>query len=204
MNRKNVLKKIGIFSLGVVFLAVATGAAAPEKSKPVAPVAAVVPVVSESLSVKEGKVDFFAIGKPSMLKIHGTAQSLEGSFTPTEKEVSGHFVIKMDGFTTGMGLRDSHTKDKVFDVEKFPTSELTLKPMPFKSGEKTKFSGILKFHGVEKTVEGETTVTVSPTGKHIDANLVILLTDYNVKPPEFMGMKINNDVRIEVSADSVK
>src|ERR1035437_2664414 len=71
----------------------------------------------ETFHATGGKVEFFAIGRPSMLKVHGTAKSLEGTGMINKKtnEISGHFVLKMDDFSTSLGLRDSHLKSKVFE-----------------------------------------------------------------------------------------
>src|ERR1035437_6643355 len=114
----------------------------------------------ETFHTTGGKVEFFAIGRPSMLKVHGTAKSLEGTGTVNKKtnEIFGHFVLKMDDFSTSLGLRDSHLKNKVFEVEKYPVSELTFKSIVVKPGEKTKVPAVLKFHGVEKEVLCETTL----------------------------------------------
>ena len=110
----------------------------------------------------------------------------------------------MDDFSTGLGLRDSHLKNKVFEVEKYPTAELTIKPVDVKLGEKTKITGILKFHGVEKEVQCDATDTISGDKATFQSTFMILLTDFNIQPPEFAGMKINNDVRVEVSGEIVK
>ena len=158
----------------------------------------------EAFQASSGKIDFYAIGKPSMLKIHGSADSLKGTFNKNNGEVSGHFTVNMADFSSGLSLRDSHTKNKVFEVEKYPTAEITLKPFQVKTSEKNKFTGVLKFHGVEKEVQGEMTFDFSDKKAKFESSFNIQLTDFNIQPPEFAGMKINNEVRVAVSGDSVK
>jgi len=162
------------------------------------------PVAMETLHISNGKVDFFAVGRPSMLKVHGVGKALEGTLNKKLSEISGHFSMKMNDFSSGLGLRDSHTKEKVFEVEKYPTAELTFKPTNVKPGEKTKIPAILKFHGVEKEVQCETTINVAGDKVTFESTFPMQLTDFSIQPPEFAGMKINNDVRVEVSGEATK
>ena len=151
-----------------------------------------------------GKIDFYALGKPSMLKIHGDAKTVEGTLQKVGDEFSGHFQMKMNDLSTGIGMRDSHMRNKIFEVEKYPTAEMTLKPIHAKSGEKTAFSGTLKFHGVEKEVQGETTLKLSDNKVGYDSTFKILLTDFNIQPPDFAGMRVENEIRVELSGEGTK
>jgi len=165
---------------------------------------ALTPDPIENYRLSAGKIEFFAVGKPSMLKVHGTGKSLDGSLNKNNDEVTGHFTVKMDDFSSGLSLRDSHTKSKVFDVEHFPTAEFTLKSIKPKSNVKTKFVGVLKFHGIEKEVQGDTTMNITPDKMGFESTFTILLSDFNIQPPEFAGMKINNEVSVEVSGEAAK
>jgi polyisoprenoid-binding protein YceI len=150
-----------------------------------------------------GKVDFFAIGKPSMLKVHGENTALKGSLKKDGDKISGKFLIPMKGFVTGMKLRDDHLRDKVFSVSQYPTAELTVESFAAKTNESVPFTGKLKFHGVEKEIKGE--VKASAGEKEIliqAAKFDMKMTDFNISPPEFAGMKMEDDVRIEVSGQA--
>ncbi len=151
-----------------------------------------------------GKIDFYAIGKPSMLKIHGIANALEGTMNLLGDEISGKFKVKMNDFSSGLSLRDSHTRSKVFEVEKFPEAEFIMMPIKVSSGEKTNFKGLLKFHGVEKEIQGELIPEFKGEKLSYHSNFNIMLADFKIQPPEFAGMKINEEVRIEVSGEAVK
>jgi len=150
------------------------------------------------------KIDFYALARPSFLKIHGTARTLEGTIQRKGEQISGKFHLKLDDFSTGIRMRDSDLKHKVFEIEKYPGAELTFEPFPVASGEKTKFSGVLKLHGVEREIQGEKTISFADNQVKFDCTFHILLTDFNIKPPEFLGMLVQNEVRVEVSGVGTK
>ncbi len=152
---------------------------------------------------KENKVDFYAVGVPSMLKIHGESSELSGDITEAKGTYSGEFIIPMNSFTSKMKLRDSHLKDKVFEVEKFPQAKLSFKGVALKEATSVPFTGTLKFHGVEKAVKGDVTITIADKKIKYTTHCELLLTDFGIAPPEFAGMKINNEVKVEVTGSSL-
>lgn len=156
----------------------------------------------ETFKAANSKADFYALGKPSMLKIHGTAQSVNGTLNKKGDVYTGTFAMPMDSFESGMKLRDRHMKEKVFEVEKYSASEFTLKPTSIPSGTKTTFTGILKFHGIEKPVQGDATVTIKDKKVEFNATFNVQLTDFSIQPPEFAGMSINNEVKVEISGEA--
>jgi len=157
---------------------------------------------SKSYHTSSGHVDFYAIGKPSFLKVHGVIKSMEAVIN-SNGEVTGHFSVKLDEFKTGVGLRDKDLRNKVFELDQFPgTAELNLHPFNARSGEKSDFSGMLKIHGVEKQIRGQASVHINGDRLAFEAEFTILLTDFNMKPPEFAGLKIQNEVRVEVSGEA--
>ena len=154
---------------------------------------------------KAGNVDFYAVGKPSMLKVHGVNSSLTGQLRKTSKEVTGTFTIPMKDFSTGsLKLRDEHMRNKVFEVEKYPTAELSLQPIPLQGTEKSApFKGKLKFHGVEKEVQGQVQLTDLVKELDHDATFKIKLSDFGIPPPEFAGMKIDDEISIQVKGKAI-
>ena len=151
-----------------------------------------------------GHVDFYATGKPSMLKIHGENSDLTGALTQNKGSCDGKFTTKLSAFSSGMSLRDRHLKNKIFEIDKYPEAELNFKSMSLKAGTTGTFSGTLKFHGTEKEVNGEVTPEISDKEIKFKTNFKILLTDYGIQPPEFAGMKIENEVRVEVQGTAKK
>ena len=154
-----------------------------------------------SFDESAGKADFYAVGVPSMLKIHGNTSELSGKLTKDASNLSGSFKIPMKTFMTGLSLRDKHLKEKVFEVEKYPDAVFTLNPIKMAEGVTTvPFTGKLNFHGVEKPVSGDVKLTVSDSKSvQHEAKFEVKLSDFNIPTPEFAGMKIQDTVKVEVN-----
>lgn len=150
-----------------------------------------------------GTVEFFAKGKPSGLKIHGTSKKLAGTVTIKNLEVTGSFSIPMADFSSGMSLRDSHMKDKIFKVSEYPEAKLTLKPFVAKFKEVNQFSATLNFQGIEKEIKGEVKLDQIENKLLIDSKFNLQLTYFNIKPPEFAGMKILDDVQVVMVSEGI-
>ena len=78
------------------------------------------------LSSQDSKVEFSAIGKPSMLKINGTGGKLKGRMEFQGLHVRAACVVPLDSITTGIDLRDNHMKNKYLEIGKFPEASLTI------------------------------------------------------------------------------
>lgn len=154
---------------------------------------------------QKAQIEFFVIGKPSMLKIHGTSDDLTGKVSTGPKGASGKLVAKMDRFTTGgMALRDKHLKEKILEPEKFPTSEITFTDIPV-NADGAPFKGKLKFHGKEKDVEGTAKITdKSATNKSLayDVTFKIKQSDFDIEPPKYLGMTMQDDVDVTVKGEA--
>jgi polyisoprenoid-binding protein YceI len=150
--------------------------------------------------LKTGVAEFFALGKPSMLKIHGTANTVAGTLKSDGQKLSGSFDIPLESFGTGMSLRDRHLREKIFETQKYPKATLTLEPLAMgdANAKDIPFQGRLSFHGVEKMVSGKADIEKSGDLTKVLARFELNLTDYQITPPEFMGMKVQDQVRVEV------
>lgn len=92
---------------------------------------------------------------------------------------------------TGIDLRDTHMKEKFLHTKNHPTAELELRPL-VKPG---LFSGVLSLNGVKNPVDG--TFKVSKENQYL-AKFRIELTKFNLKPPSYLGVSVENEVPIEV------
>ncbi len=156
--------------------------------------------------VQSGNVDFFALGKPSMLKIHGETAALTGTLSRIGNDLTGELKIPLESFKTGMTTRDNHLKNKVFETAKYQTATLMITSLavPVGNGEfkDIPFSGKLNLHGVEKEVKGISQITINDKTTHFAAHLDIKLSDYQIERPEFMGMNIQDDVKIDAKGEA--
>jgi hypothetical protein len=163
--------------------------------------------VEAPLTLQNGTVEFFALGKPSMLKIHGVNSKLEGTLTPGKDQWGGSFKLKPVDFETGMKIRDEHLRERVFEVTKFETSEFKFDQLkvPFVktgSAKDIDFKGTLTLHGVKKEITGKLELDRSADKAQFDAKFEINLTDFSITPPEFMGMTIQNTVKVTVKGEA--
>lgn len=180
-----------------------TGKAAKASPSPVVPSPTAAP--GTVYREKDGLIDFYSIGKPSMLKVHGTSTALTGTIERSGESIQGRFTLPMQDLKTGgMKLRDQHLHEKVFETSKYPTSELTLEPLTLKPDQDLPFRGKLRFHGAEKDVAG--TVRLKPADDRIGyrAEFKIKQSDFGIRPPEYMGMSMQDEVSVEVQGEAEK
>lgn len=156
-----------------------------------------------------GAVEVLAIGKPSFIKIRGQGRPAEGRVAFDAGKLSGQFKFELASIDTGIGLRNEHMKDKYLEVQKFPTANLELKDVALPSEwslEKAKtdelpFVGSLNLHGVTREVSGKFHVTEAAA---VVAEFKIKLTDFAIQIPEYMGIKVADEVSVKVKIDRVQ
>jgi polyisoprenoid-binding protein YceI len=152
-------------------------------------------------TLTSGSIDFYAIGKPSMLKIHGESTKLTGTITRKGNVFSGQFEIPLDSFETGMSVRNKHLKEKVFETSKYDKAKLTITELKIpdeKTGEikELPFTGKLSLHGVEKDITGTAALNVTDKLITFSTEAEIKMSDYQIPLPEFMGMTMQDQVKI--------
>jgi polyisoprenoid-binding protein YceI len=163
---------------------------------------------------KDGKIEFFAIGKPSMLKIHGASDADQGKIqiatdASGAHSLTGAFAVKLDSFDTGMDMRNKHMKEKTFQIDKYPDAKFTLEnvSIPKDSTDKkitAHFTGKLNFHGAEKPIAGDVDVTLHEKTVDYDATFSMKMTDFGCTIPEFAGMTIQDEVKVEAKGTAQK
>lgn len=151
-----------------------------------------------------GSVEFLAVGKPSALKIHGTASGPEAKLSLDGTKLLGAVDFQMEKLDTGISLRTEHMKNKYLEVQQYPKSTLTLLDAPVDAdfaktlsnkGEKD-FRGKLSLHGKEKEVNGKYTAENGV----VKAKFPITLSDFAIDVPKYLGITVadNVDVSVEV------
>ena len=150
---------------------------------------------ADPIKILNQKTEFFGTGHPG-LTIHGTTeQHSEDKPNELQKDkdtLTGKINVDMKTFNTGMSLRDKHTREKIFEVEKYPAASVQFTNLPIKD---KAFKGNLSFHGVTKEITG--TQEINATSYKIVFSMN--LTDYGITPPGFAGMTVDNLVRVEVN-----
>lgn len=178
-------------ALAIVLISGVNAYAAAEKS---------IPLISQAGA---GKVTFLAVGRPSMLKIHGTAAAgPESSFQLESGQIKGSAQMDMDKLDTGIDLRTRHMKEKYLQVKDHPKATLKLLHAPVDSGFVTSlsnsgenpFKGTLSLHGLEKEVSG----TFTAKDGLVQAKFPIKLSDFSIEVPTYLGITVADIVDVTV------
>jgi len=149
------------------------------------------------------KVIFLAVGRPSMLKIHGTASSGPAAeFKLEASQLKGTVDFEMEKLDTGIDLRTRHMKEKYLHVKDHPKAKLTLLEAPVdegfastltNAGEKT-FKGKMQLHGKEEEVSG----TFTAKEGLVHAKFPIKLSQFAIDIPSYLGVTVADMVDVTV------
>lgn len=133
----------------------------------------------------------------------GTNPTLEGQvdFNPTQNLLRGRVCLDLTAWNSKEPLRDRHTRD-MFQVEQYPRACLNIQG--FDPG-KNLVQGILSLHGVERKVAVPVRYTLEQGGGALrfEAELELLLSDYGLKAPSFMGMRVQDRVVVRIKGQGV-
>jgi polyisoprenoid-binding protein YceI len=167
------------------------------------------------LGKSKSKIEFLAVGKPSMLKIRGTAKpegeakALEGSLSLKGDNVSGTAKFALDTLATGIGMRDRHMKEKYLETAKFPKAEFALTelkvPEALQKGDgvakEIPFKGTLTIHGVSQPVIGVAKMERSGGKAEFEFAFGTKIPAHKIDLPSFMGVTVAEDVQITVEVE---
>ena len=176
------------------------------------PVSAAAPSVI-NLDKAGARVEFLAIGSPSAIKIRGKLSGdkppLSGVLRLDGASLSGSAVVLLDGFDTGMELRNRHMKEKYLETRKWPTTELVLAKLTLPEScavgdcvaSGIPLEGSLSLHGSKQTVTG--LVAIKKTGGQMEAGFEFKfpLSDFGIETPSFMGISVTQAVTVTVAVN---
>lgn len=122
--------------------------------------------------------------------------------------LDGTLAVDLRTLDTGINLRNAHLREKYLEVGKgagFETATLSAIELeglsPVAPQGKGSFSGVLTVHGTAKAVSGEVDVRRTAGGLHVQASFPIVLTDYAIAKPRYLGIGVTDTVRVEVTFD---
>ncbi len=143
-----------------------------------------------------------------------TGSSLMGSWSGTNSAVTGQLIwsqaagpvsgavlVDLARWSSGNKVRDNHTV-ALFETQAFPTA--SFQPTGLKgrvdAGPVTVL-GVLSLHGVKRPVEIPGTVTVAHGWQFFQGDLVLRLTDWQLKRPAMLGVVVADEVKVHVSGE---
>lgn len=151
------------------------------------------------LQPQNSKIEFEAVGRPSMMKVKGKGASADGQLAVENNLVSGLLKVDLAKLDTGIELRNEHMKDKYLEVQKYPTAELTLNPIQLPADwdlgkpYENSFTGKFKLHGVEQPISGKFKIQ---SNQALSAQFEIKLSDYKIDIPSYLGVTIADVVKV--------
>lgn len=167
------------------------------------------PASASTFVAKAGEVKFIATGKPGFLKIKGESKGKgpAGKITITDGAATGEFTFELASLDTGIDLRNDHMKNKYLEIGKFPLARLAIDRLTISDGElkngfKKEFTGKLTLHGVSKDLKG--TLSFDGGKSAASATFEILVSDFKIDIPAYMGVTVSEKVAIEVATNLTK
>jgi polyisoprenoid-binding protein YceI len=149
------------------------------------------------VSAATAKIDFVAHTNVSGVKVEG---EVTGAKVQYDIKSPIGAVVEMDVFDlkTGMDSRDEHLREKVFAAKKAGEVKIQFTVSDLNCAETCTVKGLLKIKDIEKVLEIPVKANTERT--RISGVTQVNLTDFKLKRPSFMGVKVEEavDVNFEI------
>lgn len=121
--------------------------------------------------------------------------------------VDGTLHVALDSFDTGIGLRNTHMRERYLETGKGPDfAQATLsgialaRPDIVTTGGRSAFDATLLLHGVRRAVRGEVRLRSRGQTLEIDARFPLHLPEYGIPEPRYLGIGVRDEVEVRVEA----
>jgi polyisoprenoid-binding protein YceI len=112
-------------------------------------------------------------------------------------------VVTLTNLTTGVQLRDDHTRNKYLEVGKYSTATLTVARSALKfpadggttSGDAP---GTMNIHGKDKAITFHYTASKKGAAITVAGSAALDITDYGINVPSYLGVSVKKDVSVDV------
>jgi len=139
---------------------------------------------------------------------NATSPSVAGTLTldpARPARLTGDIATDLATIDTGIGLRNQHLREKYLEIakgrgfDKAVLSEIQVSGVDGEAFEgRTPFSGMLLLHGVKHAVEGTAEIRRDGSGRRVHAEFPLILTDFGITPPEYLGVGVANKLLVKV------
>src|SRR6185436_4775040 len=122
--------------------------------------------------------------------------ALKGTLTLAATDpvaLTGELELDLATIDTGIGLRNQHLRENYLEIkkpgfEKAVLSEIRVGEARSESFEgRSSFAGSLRLHGVSRAIGGSAELKREAAGVRVSATFPLVLTDFGIEPPEYMG-----------------
>jgi polyisoprenoid-binding protein YceI len=141
----------------------------------------------------------FKVPGPAGLTIEGKTADM----TTADDGTTVTITVPLGNVTTGVGLRDEHTK-KALEVDKYPTTSLAVARADLKfpaGGADTSGDarGKMTLHGVTKDVTFHYAAKNQGGTISVSGSTRINMNDFGIHPPSYLGVSVKPDVDVNTS-----
>lgn len=164
---------------------------------------------SHKVQKTDGVVEFEAIGRPSLLKIHGKGEGPTGEMKLVQGKLSADLVFNLNSLETGLSLRDKHMKEKYLKTQDHPNAHFTLvavenlsEILAAKKNE-GRFKGELELNGKKNPLQGNLVYKPNGSDSSVEANFEVKLTDYAIDIPSFAGITVADKIIVKVNLNKL-
>ncbi len=160
------------------------------------------------------------LSKAPLESIEGKTDQVEGTIDVDLADLgdsaSVRVTVDLASLDTGISMRNEHMRDNHLQTDEYPTavfeggrlSDLSAKSLA-PGGEVTgKISGVFHLHGVTRPLEAQLKLTredgESGTVLRVHVTFGVKLSDYAIKRPQFLVMKLSDLQKITVNVVAVE
>jgi polyisoprenoid-binding protein YceI len=114
------------------------------------------------------------------------------------------FYLEVDlaSLDTGLGLRNRHMRNNYLEVKEFPyaTFDGTIQDVERLPAERFRVWGVgaMEIHGVSREMRIPCDLSPEADGYRAHCSFEVLLTDFDIKIPKLMFLKLANEIRLEL------
>jgi polyisoprenoid-binding protein YceI len=142
-----------------------------------------------------------------------TTTALSGSLSVDAAppvHLAGEIALDLATIDTGIALRNQHLRENYLEVAKgdgFNKAVLSDIRLGDASGEgfegTSAFTANLLLHGVKRPVMGTVEIRPEAAGRRVRAEFSLILTDFGVTPPEYLGVGVGSKLLVKVGFAAV-
>jgi polyisoprenoid-binding protein YceI len=161
-----------------------------------------------SWQIERGEVKILVPLKPGGA-FAATTSSVSGTLTlegVKPARLAGDVSLDLSTIDTGIALRNQHLREKYLEVakgdgfNKAVLSDLQLRDAGGETFDGTSdFTGTMLLHGVKRAVTGTAEIHSEGTNKRVRADFPLVLTDFGITPPEYLGVGVGSRLLVKVT-----
>lgn len=160
--------------------------------------------VLEVDSTLDNSVIFYA--GSTLGNFEGKTDNITGNISWQDDDTLGNGKVRLEvdlrTLDTGIGLRNSHMRDKYLETSQYPMAVFEGKLTEWQRIDQTSSqvtaSGLLKIHGVEKPLSAVATVQQTDSIYRITTNFELNISDFKIHQPKFLFTSMKKIIRLRL------